>query len=279
MYNLSADKKKLVLQCLVEGSSIRSTERITGVHRDTILRLLVQTGETCKKIIDEKVTNVDCSTVQADEIWCFVKKKEKNIKKEELENTTIGSQYLFIAMCADSKLVISFIVGRRNAETTDLFINDLKNRLSDNKIQLTTDGYQRYDDAVDIAFGSEINYAQTKKHQGYFDKQNNKYVPTTVSEFVKQGKPDKKYISTAFIERQNLTVRMCLRRFTRLTNGFSKKIINLKAALNLHFFYYNFMRIHRSLNVTPAMQVGITDHIWTWDGLLNYEINNGSKRY
>lgn len=262
-------KKELVLQCLVEGNSIRSTERITGVHRDTILRLLIRVSKICKSLSDVNLRNLNPSLIQADEIWCFVRKKDKRIKPREKNKKYIGSQYLYIAMCAETKLVMSYAIGKRVVRTTKLFVNDLKSRLTnDSKIQLTTDGFQEYKDTVEDAFGAEIDYAQTIKHQGYVDKATGEYIPPIKNEFILQGHPNKKDISTSFVERQNLTVRMCMRRFTRLTNAFSKKFENLKAALNLHFFYYNFMRIHQSLGVTPAMEAGVTNHIWTWDKIL-----------
>lgn len=266
---LSDIKKKMILQCLVEGNSIRSTERITGVHRDTILRLLIQVSKICKSLSDNILKNLSLSLVQADEIWCFVKKKDKRIKAGEKNKKNIGSQYLYIAMCANTKLVISYMIGKRTVKTTRLFINDFKSRLnSDSKIQLTTDGFQEYNNTVENAFGADIDYAQTIKHQGYINQVTGEYIPPFKNEYILQGDPDKKKISTSFVERQNLTVRMCLRRFTRLTNGFSKKFENLKAALNLHFFYYNFMRIHQSLQVTPAMEAEISNHIWTWDEII-----------
>lgn len=267
---LTDDKKKLILQCLVEGNSIRSTERIAGVHRDTITRLFISVSKTCRMFLDDYVENITSNCIQADEIWCFVKKKDKNLKVSEKKNKQIGSQYLFIAMCAKTKLVISFELGKRTLETTKIFINDLKHRLSgDIKVQLTTDGFSDYVDSVDQAFGSDIDYAQTIKHQGFYDKVTKKYIPCSQDVFIMQGKPDKGMISTSFVERQNLTIRMCLRRLTRLTNGFSKSFDNLQAALNLHFFYYNFMRIHQTLEVTPAMEAGIADSMWTWDKILN----------
>lgn len=270
MNKLPDMKKELILQCLVEGNSIRSTERISGVHRDTIERLLIRASKVCKSVSDQILRDLRPPLVQADEIWCFVKKKDKHVKDWEKDNVFIGSQYLYVAMCADTKLILSFAVGKRTVETTTKFINDLKSRLfNDGRIQLTTDGFREYTDAVDMIFGADIDYAQTIKHQGYVNKTTGEYVPTIKNEFIMQGHPDKKMISTSFVERQNLTVRMCLRRFTRLTNGFSKKFVNLKAALNLHFFYYNFMRVHQSLKVTPAMEAGLTGHIWTWDKILD----------
>ena len=249
---LKKEKRLHVLSALVEGSSIRSTERMTGVHRDTILRFLVAAGEHCTQLLDENVQGLHCQQIQADEIWTFVCKKQKKIKEDESDEV-IGDQYVFVAMDADTKLVLSFLVGKRTPANAIRFMRDLESRLSD-RAQITTDGLVDYLDAVELAFGADIDYAQL--------------VGIPSEKFVISGIPDQKDISTTYIERQNLTMRMRMRRFTRKTNGFSKKLKNLKAAVALHFAHYNFCRIHQTLRVTPAMEAGLADHVWGLGDLL-----------
>ncbi|KKM76784.1 hypothetical protein LCGC14_1376640 [marine sediment metagenome] len=249
---LKKEKRLHVLSALVEGSSIRSTERMTGVHRDTILRFLVAAGEHCTQLLDENVQDLHCQQIQADEIWTFVCKKQKRIKEDESDEV-IGDQYVFVAMDADTKLVLSFLVGKRTPANAIRFMQDLEGRLSD-RTQITTDGLVDYLDAVELAFGADIDYAQL--------------VGIPSEKFVISGTPDQKDISTTYIERQNLTMRMRMRRFTRKTNGFSKKLQNLKAAVSLHFAHYNFCRVHQSLRVTPAMEAGLADHVWGLGDLL-----------
>ena len=251
---------------LVEGASVRSVERITGVHRDTIVRLLGRAGATCERLMNDKVTNLKCQDVEADELWGYVGKKQKHVRPWE-NHRELGDQYVFVAMDAQTKLVCSYLVGKRNLTNSIRFMRDLRSRMG-GKITLTSDGFTPYLTAVERAFGSDVNYAQLVKiyvetgHSG-------RYSP---GEFVEArsyqitGKSER--ISTSIIERQNLTVRMQMRRFTRLTNGFSKKLASMKAAVALHFAHYNFMRIHSTIKVTPGMQAGLTDHIWTWGELL-----------
>ncbi len=249
---LERERKLQIINALIEGNSIRSTERMTHTHRDTIIRLMVSTGEHCVQLLDEKMQDLNCPQIQADEIWTFVHKKQQRIKSDESDEV-IGDQYVFVAMDAATKLVPSFLVGKRSTENTVRFITDLKNRLT-NHTQITTDGLLAYIDAVELAFGSNVDYAQL--------------VGVPSKKFVIAGTPKKKHISTTYIERQNLTIRMMMRRFTRLTNAFSKKLKNLKAAVALHFAHYNFCRVHQTLRVTPAMEAGITNHIWSLGDLL-----------
>ena len=269
---LKLEKKKQVLNSLIEGCSIRSTERMTGAHRDTIMRLLIKTGNTCQKLLDEKVRDFHSKFIQVDEIWCYVLKKEKIQSKEEKLSGLFGDQYCFVAMDAESKLVPSFRIGKRNSENAVEFIADLKDKLQENRrIQLTSDGWKAYPDAVDLAFGGDVDFAQLIKVYAGVNHDKGKYSPSSLKGVLSKiftGKPNTKKISTSHIERQNLTMRMQMRRFTRLTNGFSKKVENLKSAVALHFAHYNFMRIHRSLRYTPAMAAGITSHIWEWEDIL-----------
>lgn len=270
---LSMEKKTQILSALIEGNSIRSTERMTNTHRDTIMRLLVRSGDECQKAMDRLINGFHCQHIQVDELWGFVKKKEKRLTEEEKGKGIYGDQYVFIGIDADTKLIPTFKVGKRDTKTALAFMNQLQEKLKDNgRIQLTSDGLEAYLPAVEETFGSEIDYAQLIKIFGSVPEQEKRYSPPRIREVISRiinGNPDKKYISTSYIERQNLTIRMAIRRFTRLTNAFSKKLENLKAALSLHFWYYNFMRIHQTLRVTPAMAAGITDHVWEWKEILN----------
>lgn len=270
MYTLAPDKKTAVLSLLLEGNSVRSTERATGVHRDTICRLLVQTGDRCAEIMDEQMRNLHCGFVQADEIWTFVGKKQRHAHFDDPPE--VGDQWVFVAMDAETKIVPTFVVGKRTEETTWYFVQDLAARVS-SRIQLTTDGFVFYPRHVEDAFGAEIDYAQLVKLYGDYGQHdaNAKYSPGPIVETIskiRNGDPDPERICTSHVERQNLTMRMQMRRFTRLTNAFSKKLTNLKAACALHFAHYNFCRVHSSLRVTPAMAAGITTEIWPLDRLM-----------
>jgi IS1 family transposase len=270
---LPFERQFQIISALVEGNSIRSTERMVGVHRDTIMRLLVRVGERCQVILDERMHGFHSRLIQADEIWTFVGKKEGHLSREECLNPAIGDQYVFVALDAETKLVPTFTVGKRDGRTALAFLTDLQHRLTGNgRIQLTTDGFRAYLDAVDSTFGSNIDFAQLVKIYAAVNPGPGRYSPPRVAEVVSttiQGNPDQAHVSTSYVERQNLTMRMAIRRFTRLTNAFSKKLDNLKAALALHFAHYNFVRVHRSLRITPAMAAGITDRIWTWQDLLS----------
>lgn len=272
--NVTPKHKQIqVLSALVEGNSIRSTERMTGVHRDTIMRLLVRIGNKGQKIMDEQFQGFHCKKLQADEIWTFVKKKRGRMtRSEELKDLSVGDQYVFVALDPDTKLVPTFVIGKRNKETACIFMQDLRTKLNGNgTIQLTTDGFTSYVPAVQESFRGAIHFAQVTKVFASDYTEPGRYAPPKIKEVLSKiinGKPDPKHVSTSYVERQNLTIRMQMRRFTRLTNAFSKKLENLKAAVSLHFWHYNFMRIHRTLRVTPAMEAGITDHVWGWDELL-----------
>ncbi len=271
MNTLSKEKKIMVLSSLVEGSSIRSIERITGVHRDTIIRLMQNVAVKCQQILDYNMTNLNCKEIECDEIWTYVAKKEKRLPPEE-KGGEKGDQYVFVALDPRTKLIPIFTVGKRNGFTAFIFMQELRKRIV-NRFQLTTDSFRGYFDAVDRVFGSDIDYAQLQKiYAGNGDGHREGYSPSDIKgiEIIPlTGKPKHENICTSYVERQNLTIRMQMRRLTRLTNAFSKKLKNLKFALALHFFHYNFMRIHQTLRITPAMESGITDHIWKWEDILN----------
>jgi IS1 family transposase len=271
MNTLSTDKKLSVVASLLEGSSVRSTERITGVHRDTICRLLVDVGDRCAEIMDGRMRNLHCGFVQCDEIWTYVGKKQRHC--HDYDPPELGDQWVFVAMDEETKLVPVYTVGKRTEETTWYFMHDLADRLA-TRIQLTTDGFIFYQRHVEDAFGSEVDFAQLIKLYGDYGQHDSegKYSPNPIKEVisrVRSGDPDTDRICTSHIERQNLTMRMAMRRFTRLTNAYSKSLTNLKASCALHFAHYNFCRVHSSLRVTPAMAAGIAHEIWPLDRLLS----------
>ena len=263
------DKAVQAIKCLVEGCSIRSTARLTGLEKKTILRLLVLVGKKAERILDSRVRNVDCPLIQADEIWSFVNKKQKKLKASDPYE--YGDQYTFVALDPSSKLVVSHVVGKRDGVTTQELIDDLKDRVA-GRIQLSTDAFSPYEESVETAFGSDVDYAQVHKiYHADTERIREGYRPPRVigiKAATVQGDPDLDLVSTSHVERNNLTIRMSMRRLTRLTNAFSKKLRNLKAAVALHFCFYNFCRVHSSISVTPAMEAGITDHIWTVEELL-----------
>ena len=264
------EKAVLALQLLLEGSSIRSTERITGLHRDTIMRLLVLAGEKCEKLMGRMIVNVPVKDVQADEIWSFLGCKEKARKPGDDPNR--GDCYCFVAIERNTKLVLNFALGRRDKATTDIFVEGLRLATSGQHFQITTDGFQPYVKAISDTLHDRVDFAQLIKVYRATPEGERRYSPAEVvsTEVVPvMGEPDPNKICTSHVERQNLTMRMQIRRFTRLTNAFSKKWENHWAALCLYFAYYNFCRIHLSLRVTPAMQSNLTDHVWTIAELLS----------
>jgi IS1 family transposase len=267
MNRLSTEKRVQVLRALVEGNSIRATVRMTGVAKNTIAKLLVDMGEVCAKYHAEHVTEVPSRRVQCDEIWSFCYAKAKNVPAEKKGEFGYGDVWTWTAIDADSKLCVSWLVGSRDIETAREFMEDVARRLQ-SRVQLTTDGHKPYLFAVDTAFGGQIDYAMLQKlygRQGDPENPETRYSPgqcTGTKLEVIHGKPDPRHISTSYVERQNLTMRMSMRRFTRLTNAFSKKVLNLSAAVALHFMYYNFCRVHQSLKTTPAVASGIADHEW-----------------
>ena len=264
MNKLTTDKQEMIIRALVEGVSIRSIERMTGVHRDTIMRLLVSVGNTCEQIMDIAMRDLPCKDIEVDEIWSYVGKKQRHVKATDDLNE-VGDQWVFVALDSDTKLVPTYKVGKRDLPTTQAFINDLASRLS-NRIQLSSDKLALYVTSVEDSFGGDIDYGQIVKTYESEPMGPGRYSPPKVVAIEKEyivGNPDPKKICTSYVERQNLTIRMQMRRFTRLTNAFSKKLENLKAAVALHFTHYNFVRIHSSLRVTPAMEAGIEKNMWT----------------
>ena len=265
MNQLSTAKRVQVIAALVEGSSIRSTEHMTGVAKNTILHLLADIGTACAHFQDICLTGLPCKHIQADEIWSFCHAKEKNLRDELKGTFGYGDVWTWTAICANCKLVPSWLVGLRDADYGSVFMHDLPRRLK-HRVQLTTDGHRAYLEAVESAFGAEIDYAMLVKIYGQPRDGSPRYSPLecigTQTHNI-QGTPDPAHISTSYAERQNLTMRMAMRRFTRLTNAFRKKVENLQHATSLYFMYYNFARIHSTLRVTPAMEAGISRHIWT----------------
>lgn len=242
---------------------------MTGVHRDTIMRLLVRVGDHCQRMLDQRVMNLSVEQIQVDELWAYVGKKQKRVKADEPWDQ-VGDQYIFVAIDAETKLIPSFTVGKRTHATALALMQDLRRRTI-NQFQLTTDGFRPYIDAVERAFGTEVDFSQLVKVYSGDESTRERYSPNDmIGAFPTpiMGDPDPERISTSHIERQNLTMRMQMRRLTRLTNAFSKKLANLKAAVALHCAHYNFLRVHRTLRATPAMAAGITDHIWEWEELL-----------
>jgi len=263
------DRLEKVLQLLIEGCSVRSIERLSGLHRDTILKLLVAAGERCEKLLGRLIVNVPVQDVQADEIWGFIGKKQKAVTEDDDPN--YGDAYCFVALETSSKLVLNFALGKRNQATTDIFIEGLRHATAPQNFQISTDGFTPYKSAIENTLADRVDFAQLIKVYRATPDGERRYSPAEVvsTEVVPVlGNPDLKKVCTSHIERQNLTMRMQMRRLTRLTNAFSKKWENHWAALCLHFAYYNFCRIHRTLRVTPAMQAGITDRVWDIADLL-----------
>lgn len=267
MNKLPIEKRAQILGLLVEGTSLRATSRLADCSINTVTKLLVDVGAACAEYQDKTLRNLPCKRVQCDEIWSFVYSKEKNIPEDKRGQYGVGDVWTWTAICADTKLVPSWIVGPRDAGVAYDFMQDLSSRLS-HRVQLTTDGHRAYLNAVEAAFGIGIDFAQLVKIYGPERSKSpeRKYSPenfcgTKVS--IVKGDPDEAHISTSYVERQNLTMRMSMRRFTRLTNGFSKKVENHAHAVALHFMHYNFGRIHKSLRITPAMAAGVSDHVWS----------------
>jgi IS1 family transposase len=264
MNKLNKDKRIQVIAALVEGNSVRATCRMTGVAKGTVLRLLAEVGQACADYQDRAIRNVKSRRIQCDEIWSFCYAKSKNVPEDMRGKFGVGDIWTWVAIDAETKLAISWLVGGRSAGYAKAFIADLATRLA-NRVQLTTDGYKIYLDAVEGAFGCDVDYATLVKLYGDDRQAETRYSPAQcigAQAAVITGKPDPRHISTSFVERQNLTMRMGMRRFTRLTNAFSKKVENLRHAVALHFAFYNLCRIHQTLRVTPAMEAGLTDHVW-----------------
>jgi IS1 family transposase len=271
MNKLNKAKQAQVVSSLVEGNSIRATVRMTGAAKNTVTKLLRDLGLACAEYQDKVFRNLTCKRIQCDEIWSFCYAKEKNVPADKLGRFGFGDVWTFTAICADTKLVPSWHIGRRDIEDAKIFMKDLAGRLK-NRVQLTTDGHKMYLEAVEGAFGRDIDFSQLVKLYGQTSEGQKRYSPPQCTGTLKTkitGNPDARKVSTSYVERQNLTMRMNMRRFTRLTNAFSKKVENLFYALALHFMYYNFCRIHQTLRVTPAMEAKVTDHVWDIGELLN----------
>jgi IS1 family transposase len=271
MNKLSSEKQAQVVAALVEGCSIRSTVRMTGVAKNTIVKLLVELGAACSEYLNEHLVNLNCQRVQIDEIWSFCYAKAKNVTPEiAAKNPFAGDVWTWIAIDADSKMIASWIVGPRDGVTARMFVNDLAGRLA-NRIQLTSDGLSVYLVAVEKAFHGEVDYAMLQKIYNDTTEGQKRYSPAVCigcERKVIDGYPDPAHISTSFVERQNLNMRMNMRRFTRLTNAFSKKIENHVAMIALHVMHHNYVRIHQTLRTSPAMAAGVTDRLWEIEDLV-----------
>ena len=273
---LKREKQERVIAALVEGSSVRSVERMTGVHRDTIIRLMKRVGAGCEALMDSELRDLGCRRIQVDEIWAYVQKKQRHIQPKD-DASQVGDFWTFVAIDADTKLVPNFKVGKRDARTAQAFIDDLASRLS-GRVQVSADALSAYVGAIDLAFGTDVDFGQIVKSYEAEPIGPGRYSPPRVVATDKRavwGNPDPDHISTSYVERQNLTMRMSIRRLTRLTNAFSKRVENLQAAVALHFGHYNFVRTHRTLtsnqgglHTTPAMAAGVVDRPWTVGELL-----------
>jgi len=280
---LSTSDRAAVVAALVEGNSIRSTSRMTGVARNTVTKLLLDLAVVCAEYSDKHLRNLPCKRPQVDEIWAFCYAKAKNVPADKKGVFGFGDVWTFCAIDADTKLVPSWLLGSRDTGSATELMQDLAGRLA-NRVQLTTDGLKAYLSAVEDAFGGDIDFAQLNKiYANAPSGPETRYSPAVCTGAEKRlvcGNPDRKHVSTSYVERQNLTMRMSMRRFTRLTNGFSKKVENHAAAVSLHFFHYNFCRVHMSLGkgVTPAMAAGVTDHRWSVEDLIGLlEFQGGSN--
>lgn len=266
MNRMPIAKRAQIISLLVEGMSLRSITRVADCSINTVTKLLVDVGTACAEYQDKTLRNLPCKRIQCDEIWSFVGAKQKNVPDDQKHMFGIGDVWTWTALCADTKLIASWMVGSRDGDAAKMFITDLAARLA-SRVQLTTDGHKVYLDAVERAFGSGIDYAMLVKQYGEGPQSpERKYSPAHFVAAEKKpvtGKPDIAHVSTSYVERQNLTMRMSMRRFTRLTNAFSKKVDNHMHAVALHFMHYNFARIHKTLRVTPAMEARVSDHVWS----------------
>ncbi|MBI2716930.1 MAG: IS1 family transposase [Rhizobiales bacterium] len=271
MNKLPSAKRAQILQMMVEGVSIRAISRMTGASKNTIVKLLADAGQACAEYQDKNLRGLTCKRLQVDEIWSFVYAKDKNVPTAKKAPKDAGSVWTWTAICADTKLIPSFRVGSRDAYDANVFMRDLAERLT-NRVQLTSDGHKSYLDAVERAFGSEIDYAMLVKQYGAPPAaEQRRYSPAECIGAIKgvvTGQPDMKHVSTSYAERQNLSMRMGIRRFTRLTNAFSKKVENHCHALAIYFMHYNYVRIHQTLRVTPAMAAGVSKALWSMDDVV-----------
>ncbi len=265
---LDSQTRARIVHCLIEGCSIRATCRMTGAAKNTVVKLLADLGEVCAEYHDQHVRGLKSKRVQCDEIWSFIGAKQKNVSEEKMANGW-GDVWTWTALDADSKLMVSYLVGQRGPKWANAFMEDVASRI-DSRIQITTDGLKMCAEAIEGAFGMDVDYAMLIKLYGNdsFDRRYSTGECIGIRTAVLAGNPAPKHISTSFVERQNLTMRMQIRRFTRLTNGFSKKAENHAHAVALHYMHYNYCRVHQTLRVTPAMEAGLTDHVWSVDDLV-----------
>lgn len=265
MNRLSIERRSQIISALVEGNSLRSTSRMTGAALNTVTKLLVDLGAACSEYQDKALRNLPCKRLQLDEIWSFVGVKEKNRPEGERGTWGRGDVWTWTAICADTKLIPSWLVGTRDGDSAAAFVDDLASRLAE-RVQITSDGHKAYLSAIENAFGTDVDFAVLQKLYGTTPEAETRYSPAKCIGCRREavtGDPDWSHVSTSYVERANLTMRMSMRRFTRLTNAFSKKVENHAHAVALHFMYYNFGRIHSSLRVTPAMEAGVSDHVWS----------------
>jgi IS1 family transposase len=274
MNRLSTADRAAILGMLVEGNGLRATSRLADVSINTVTKLLVDLGEACAEYHHKNIRNVRVRRLQCDEIWSFVGAKARNVRPERKADRW-GDIWTWVAIDADTKLCVSYLVGGRDGWWAREFMNDCAKRVK-GRVQITTDGHRVYMDAVEDAFGADVDYAQLQKIYGAVEENDSRYSPAQCigcDMKVVSGNPDPKHVSTSFVERQNLTMRMGMRRFTRLTNGFSKKAENHAAMVAIHFQYYNFGRIHKTLRITPAMAAGLTDHVWSLEEIVTMADN------
>ena len=270
MNKLPLSKRVQILAMLCEGSSMRSISRVADVSINTVSKLLVEAGEACLILHDDTVRNVKASRIQCDEIWSFCHAKAKNVATAKAAPEGAGDVWTWTAIDADTKLIVSYYVGDRSGESAMVLMDDLQARLA-NRVQLTTDGHKAYLEAVEGAFGGDVDFAQLVKLYGPTITAPGRYSPaecTGIKKIRREGNPDIAHVSTSYVERQNLTMRMSMRRFTRLTNAFSKKLDNHIHALALYFVFYNFTRIHKTLRMSPAMAAGVTDRLWSLEDVV-----------
>jgi hypothetical protein len=268
---LSKEKQTIVIGALAEGTSIRSIERLSGIHRDTIMRLGVRVGEACQELLDQKMRGLNCSRIEVDELWGFIGKKKFHANRTD-RREGLGDAWTFLSICPDTKIIPSFLVGQRDRYHAIAFMEDLASRLN-NRIQLSSDAMSAYADAVEIAFGADIDYAQiVKEYSSPTLEDQRKYSPAQLSAVYKTaivGAPIPELVCTSYIERANLTMRTHCKRLARLTLAFSKKLANFKAAIALNIAYYNFVKTHGSLRCTPAMAAGIESSAWSVADIVN----------
>jgi IS1 family transposase len=264
MNRLDIATQAKVIGCLVEGCSVRATVRMTGVALNTIAKLLADIGRACDDYHDANVRNLKVRRLQCDEIWSFIGAKAKNTRIEKKAKFGWGDIWTWVGIDADTKLVVSYMVGNRDGGWAEEFMKDCASRIR-NRVQITTDGFKVYMQAVENALGADIDYTMLQKIYGAVNDGEARYSPAKCigcDMKVVSGDPDPKHVSTSFVERQNLTMRMHMRRFTRLTNAFSKKLSNHRHSVALHYMFYNYCRVHQTLKVTPAMEAGLSDHVW-----------------